>query len=180
MFNYRKKTRDALVSALSDATNGFNAQIGAIAAEYGITAFELNFGADSRNVIYGYLEDDEVAISRIEEFPGAVIYTTEAIDENRPNRSKFFVAGQIAIYNRLRLLDDVDSGANQPDFSNDYEKWPDAFEHAMAEALHAGRSIMGPLGVNYTLYRADRDPITSTGDGHIQRLTFTLGFEVHL
>ena len=143
MANYRKKTRDALVLALDNATTGFNTQLDAIQAEYGIQAFELDFALGSRNVIYGYLEDDETAVSQITDFPAAVIYTTEGVDENRKNRNGYFVAGQIAVYIRLRLLDDVDNGSNQPDFTTDYEKWPDAIEHAMSTNLDQGMYCRG-------------------------------------
>lgn len=179
MANYRKLTRDALVAALSDATVGFNAQLGSLGQTYGIMPFALEFGDGSKNVVYGYLDDQEVDVSQIFEYPGAVIYTTEGIDENRPNRSKYFVAAVISLYLRYRQLDDPDTQANLPDFSNNFEKWPDACEDAMSSALYAGRSIMGPLGVNYTNYRADRAPVVNYGDGHVQKLTFTLGFEVH-
>lgn len=180
MANYRKVTRDALVAALSDGTNGFNAQLGSIGQTYGIQPFALEFSADSKNVVYGYLDDEEVDVSSIFEFPGAVIYTTEGVDENRPNRSKYFVAGVISLYLRFSQLDAPDTQSNLPDFSNDFEKWPDACEDAMSAALYAGRGAMATEGVNFTNYRADRSPVVNNGDGHTQKLTFTLGFEVHI
>lgn len=181
MANYRKVTRDALVSALADDTTGFNAQLASIGQEYGISPFALEFTSPaSKNVVYGYLDDQEVDVSSIFEFPGAVIYTTEGVDENRPNRSKYFVAGVISLYLRYQQLDAPDTQTNLPDFSNDFEKWPDACEDAMTAALYAGRGAMSTGGVNFTQYRADRSPVVNLGDGHTQKLTFTLGFEVHI
>jgi hypothetical protein len=180
--NYKKKCRDALVAALSDGTNGFNAKLGAIAASYDIPLFSLEFGAESKNVAFGYLDPEEVDVSRIFEFPGAVIYSTESVNENKIKFSKFsgFVNAYVVFYLRYRALDDPDTGSNQPTFGNDMEKYPDAVEDAMNEALHAGRSTMCQLGVLYEDYRADRDPVQTFGDGHVQILTFTLGMVVHV
>jgi len=182
MANYRKKVRDALVAALDEQASGFNAQLGAVAISYEIQPFDLDFGAQSSNVVYGYLDDEEINVSRMFTFPGAVIYTTEAVRENRNKFSSFsgFVAAVMTVYLRLRALDDIDTGANRPDFSNDYEKWADAVEDAVHQAIFDGRAIFQAAGVNLSEYRADREPVLSTGDGHIQRLNFTFGFEVHL
>jgi hypothetical protein len=182
MANYRKKVRDALVSVLDASGTGFNAQLGAIGSSYEVQPFDLDFGAQSPNVVYGYLDEEEISVSRMFQFPGAVIYTTEAVRENRNKFSPFsgFVVAVMTVYLRLRALDDIDTGANRPDFSNDFEKWADAVDDAVHESLFAGRSLFSAAGVNLTEYRSDRDPVLSTGDGHIQRVNFTFGFEVHL
>lgn len=181
MANFRKLTRDSLVNlALADADEGFNAQLAAIAETYGITPFLLDFGAESPNVVYGALDEEGVRISRIFEFPGAVISTVEAVNERRVRGARFsgFVSASIAIYLRMRVIDDFNIGANQPNFGGDWESLPDAVEDAMHEALHQGRGAMSAAGVNYSEYRSDRDLITETGDGYMQKITFTLGFEV--
>lgn len=180
MANYRKVIRDALRTALGDASNGFNAQLAAIATTYGITAWTLDFTPPSRNVVYGYIDDGEFDVSNLVEFPGAFIYSVEAVDERRVKPAKFsgFVTFVIRMYLRLRALDDADTGANQPDFGGDYEKWPDATEHALLAALRAGRATFQAAGFNHSEYRADRDSVISTGDGNIQVVNFTLGFEV--
>lgn len=182
MANYKKKCRDALVSALSNGTSGFNAQLGSIAASYGIMAFSLEFGSGSKNVVYGYLDDQEVNVSQIFEFPGAIIYSTESINERKlkPARFSGFVNQFIVFYLRYRKYDDDDLMVNQPDFDGDYEKFADAVEDAMNEALEDGRPILSALNVNIENYRADRGPIQSLGDGHVQVLTFTLGMVVHI
>jgi hypothetical protein len=118
------------------------------------------------------------------EFPGAIIYTSEAVKENKVKFSQFsgFVAAHVTFYIRLRKLDDVNIAVNQPDFTSDYEKWPDAVEDAMNDALcsQASRAIFTAAGVTQGAYRVERQPILSLGDGHVQRIDFTLGFEVHL
>lgn len=180
-FNYRKLVRDALQTVLSDGTNGFNAQLAAAAATYGIQPWSLDFSSrPSRTVVWGYVDDAEFDVSTLVEFPGAVIYSVEAVDERRMKPAQFsgFVTFVIRKYLRLRALDDVDTGANQPDFDGNLEKWPDATEHAILAALRAGRGTFQAAGCNHSEYRADRNPIISTGDGSIQIVNFTLGFEV--
>ncbi len=182
MADYKRKCRVAVVAALSDSATGFNAQLGGISQDYGIAPFFLEFTLPSRNVVYGYLDDEEVNVSQIFEFPGAIIYSTESINERRlkPARFSGFVNQYIVLYLRYRKLDDADIQANQPDFSGDLEKFPDAVEDAMNSSLEAGRAILAALGVNLENYRADRGPIQSFGDGHVQVLTFTLGMTVHV
>jgi len=181
MANFRKLTRDSLVNlALADADTGFNAQLASMATSYGIIPFTLDFGAESANVVYGSIDDEGVRVSRIFEFPGAVIFTTEAVNERRVRGARFsgFVAAAIAVYLRMRSVEDPNLGANQPNLNGDWESLPDAVEDAMHEALHQGRGAMSAAGVNFSEYRSDRDLIVETGDGYVQKITFTLGFEV--
>lgn len=182
MAGYKKRVRDAVVAALSHSTTGFNAALGGLATTYDIAPFALDFGANSSNVVYGYLDPEEVEVSRIFEFPGAIIYSTESVDEHSLKPAKFsgFVNSYIVFYLRYRALDDIVNAGNSPTFGNDFEKFADAVEDAVNEALYNGRSIMAALGVNYIEYRADRDPIQTLGDGHVQILTFTLGTTVHV
>jgi hypothetical protein len=182
MSDYKRKTRLAAVAALSDSTTGFNAKLGALGQSYGIQPFSLEFALPSRNVVYGFLTPDEVEVSQITDYPAAVIYSNESVDEKRLKPATFsgFVNLVIDLYFAFQKLDAPDYGVNQPDFDGDFEKWLDAAEDAMVSCLKEGRTIMQPLGVNYVNYRADRDPIQSLGDGHFQKLTFTLGFEVHV
>lgn len=182
MANYKKQCRDALVASLADGTSGFNAVLAGIAPSYGINAFTLQFSLPSPNVVFGYLDDEEVQVSQIFEFPGAIIYSTESVNERslKPARFSGFVNQYIVFYLRYRKFDDEDLMVNQPDFDGDFEKFPDAVEDAINSALESGRSIMAGYRVNMENYRADRGPIQSLGDGHVQVLTFTLGMVVHV
>ena len=182
MAGYKKRVRDAMVAALSNGTTGFNAALGAIASTYDIPPFALDFGADSANVVYGYLDPEEVEVSRVFEFPGLIMYSTESVDEHALKPAKFsgFVNTYLVFYLRYRELDDIVNSGNMPDHGSNFEKYADAVEDAVNEALYNGRSIMAALGVNYIEYRADRDPIQTLGDGHVQILTLTLGTTVHV
>jgi hypothetical protein len=177
MPDYRKRALDAVKAVLSDGTTGFNAQLGAISMAYGITAFDLEFDIPSENVVYGFLDDEEVAVSQIIKFPGAVVYTSEAVDERRIINRAFsgFVAAHINIYIRLRALDDPNISYNQPDFDGDFEKWPNAISHAICAAWREGRSLMASSNILQDGYREDRDPVQSLGDGHVQVVRFTFG-----
>lgn len=181
MANYRKLVRYAIADVLASPTTGFNYQLAALASTYGIEPWEFDFGRHSRNVIYGFLDDEGIDVSGIFNFPGLVICTTEAIDEKKIRNMKFsgFVGVTIGAYLRLQALDAEDMVVNRPDFDGDLEKWADATEDALQEALYAGRGAFQTAGCNYTLFRSDRSPIVARGDGHTQSLTFQLGFEVH-
>lgn len=182
MANYRKVTRDALVAALSDGTTGFNAQLGSLSSTYGITSFSLEFGANSKNVAYGYLDDEEVDVSQIFEFPGAVICTTFAEDKHKIVGKTFSgtVGAAVVMYLRYQQLDAPNYGSNQPDFSNDFDKYADAVADAFSTALKEGRAHFRASNVLHSQYREDRSPVQNLGDGHTQTITFSLEFEVHV
>jgi hypothetical protein len=169
---------------MSDGTTGFNASLATIGLSYGFQPFALEFSLPSKNVVYGYLDPEEVEVSQIFEFPGCIIYSSESVDEKQLKPATFsgFVNQFIVMYLRYRKFDDVDLMVNQPDFDGDFEKFPDGVEDAMSAAIktQAGRAIMAPYNVNLVEYRADRGPIQSLGDGHVQILTFTLGMVVHV
>jgi len=182
MANYRKATRDALVAALSDASTGFNAKLAALSSSYGVQPFALEFGAASKNVVYGYMDDEEIDVSQIFEFPGAVICTTFAEDKHRIVGKTFSgtVGAAVVIYLRYQQLDAPNYGSNQPDFSNDFEKYADAVADAFSSALKDGRTLFRASNVLPSQYREDRSPVVNLGDGHTQTITFSLEFEVHV
>jgi hypothetical protein len=182
MSNYRKATRDALVAALSDDTTGFNAQLASLGQTYGIQPFALEWGDGSKNVTYGYLDEEEVDVSQIIEFPGAVICTTFAEDKRRIVGKTFSgtVGAAVVLHLKYQQLDAPQYGTNQPDFSNDVDKYADAVADALSSALKDGRGLFAGTNVLPSKYREDRSPIRSTGDGHTQTITFSLEFEVHV
>lgn len=182
MANYRKATRDALVAALSDGTTGFNAQLAGIGQTYGIQPFALDWSPNSKNVVYGYLDDEEIDISAIVEFPGAIICTTFAEDRHRIVGKTFSgtVGAAVIMTLRFQQLDAPNYGTNQPDFSSDCEKYADAVADAFSSAMKDGRNLFRSSNVLPSAYREDRSPITSLGDGHSQTITFSLEFEVHV
>ncbi len=182
MADYKRVCRTALVAALSDGTSGFNANLSSIGQSYGIQPFFLEFNLPSKNVVYGFLDPDDVDISEIWEYPGAIIYSTESLEEHRAKYSIFsgFVDEHVDFYLRQRKFEDQNSGSNQPDFDGDYEKLADAIEDAFSEAVkrQPGRAIMAAYGVNNVEYKVVRDPIQPPGDGYLQRIAFTLGMVV--
>jgi hypothetical protein len=182
MANYKSICRTALIAALSDGTSGFNAALANLGPTYGIQPFYLEFALPSKNVVYGFLTPEDVDISEIWEYPGAVIYSTESVEEHRIKPAVFsgFVDEHIDIYCVQRSIIGQNTGSNQPDFDGNYEKLPDAIEDAMSEAIKrpAGRAITAAYGVNNVEYKVTRDPIEPVGDGYIQRVAFTLGMVV--
>ena len=182
MANYRKVLRDALVAALSDGTTGFNAKLAALGQTYGIQPFALEWGGNSKNVVYGYLDDEELDVSQIFEFPGAVICTTFAEDMRKIVGKTFSgtVGAAVVIYLRYQQLDAPNYGTNQPDFSNDFDKYADAVADAFSGAIKDGRTHFRASNCLHSQYREDRSPVLNLGDGHTQTITFSLEFEVHV
>lgn len=180
--NYRRRVLDGLIDVLADATNGFNAKLAAVAEDYGITPYEIGWRLPSDNCVYGQMDELGARVSQLITFPGAIVYTTSALKENKVKFCQFsgLVVAQIDFIIRLRLIDDPDNGANIPDGSGDYEKHADAVEDAMLAALTAGSALFAAQATNWTQYKTVRSSVVETGDGHIQRVTFTLGFEVHI
>ena len=101
---YRKRVRDAAVAFLADPDTGFNPALQALASTYGILAFPIDFTAASRNFAQCFVEPDRVEDSRLLDFPGVTVYTTEAEDVGEPRGIPYFGAVILAIdfYVRLR------------------------------------------------------------------------------
>lgn len=177
--DYRRRTLNAFLSAMK---SGFNSAHQAVTSSYGVPDLDFEWLLPSRNVVLGQLDDASARVSQIIDYPGAIIYTTEALRSNRVKFAQF--SGPVILVCdmilRYRLLDDPLSSSNRPDFEGDFEKYPDAAEDAMLSALTSSSSIFQSAGVNWTQYKTDRSPVVETGDGHIQRVTFTLQFEVHI
>lgn len=74
---HRKVVRDAILACLRA---GFNDAINALASDYGVAPFQLNFSEGSNNVWIGRVNPEEAELSSLIEFPGATIYTDEVQD----------------------------------------------------------------------------------------------------
>lgn len=176
--NIRKDIRVAMVAALADSTLGFNARLAAVAGEYAIQPFELDFGPDSYNFLqafYGVPED--VELSAIRQWPAMVLYTTNATRNGQQKSVGFSgsVQAHIDIYLRYRLRDEtvVDIETRDP------ESIADAVEDALLSVFQR-RGLAWPTGCTYNGdINCDRDPVVLYGDGYLQRLATQLKFEVN-
>jgi hypothetical protein len=172
---------DALTTMLADATTGFNAQLAAIAPDYGITPFTLDFSPGSVNVVWAAYSPDTILVSEIIQFPGFALFTTESEEKHKIINSRFAgtVTAHAIAFLHFAALDAPATPGSTPDYSNDLEKYPDAVSDAFLEALNTGRPLAKPMRVNHSGFQESRDLLIPTGDGHVQIITFNLTFEVY-
>ena len=183
--DYRRRVRVAFVDAMRA---GFNSTLAAKAVDYGVPAFAIDFEPYSRNFVQAYVDPLAFESSNASiEPPGMVIYQTEAVDEKRQTNKAFsgFIAQHADVYLQYQALRDrVTSGNLVDQIQLDYEPevFCDCVEAAFLETLvsPASLAIFSSVKISRTEYRADRDPITLTGDGMIQRVAITMGFIVHV
>ena len=89
-YQYRKKTRDAILSLL---TANFNTTLAALASSYGITPFTLDFSAASINFAVSHIDENNIENCQIEWSSGVSVggclYTSDALDENSVHALNF-------------------------------------------------------------------------------------------
>ena len=181
MINPRALVRAAVKAALSDEDTGFNAQFAAIATSFGVTAYEVDFAAGSRDFLQSYVDPSTVEVSRfLRRELGIAIYTGEASDGTAPDRSKSsqfdgLVVGHVDVFCRFR------EGIEESE--EDTEAYADAVETAVLQAIHDpavnGLFFGGPVYYNYE-FSCVRDPIISTEDGYEQRIPMQFVFSVEI
>lgn len=154
---YRKRIRDAAVALLAAS---FNTKLQALAIDYGIVPFEIDWTSDdSRSFAQCFIEPDQVEASQILDFPGVTIYTTEAEDTGEPRGVPFYGAVILAIdfYVRLRL-----------GVERNTEDLMDAVEDAVMSILN-DPAVTWPPGVLFgRKTKAARNSVQPLSDGFQQ------------
>lgn len=172
MASPRKLVRDALRTALQHPTSGLNAKVRAVAEDHGIQPFEISWEEGSRQFLQGHFAPEEVDLSGIFEFPGLILYTSQA--QSQPDREKFRkfagdVTAQLDFYVEFRDGREFDST----------EEHGECFEEALVEVMSACRSIFEAAGA---YWNGDIDVVPDVvrqlTDGWAQRISATLTFEV--
>jgi len=180
----RKVIRDALVAALADESNGFNAQLSALATSYGITAFSIDWTSDSQNFAQAQLDPEQMEMFfAFERYPAALVYTSSSINEHRLKYQTFSgqVLAHIDILLRYRSHKDEQHPGNVFSDTNDLESIANAVEDTLLSCLDAMKATLRQPGFYWNGdYRMDRDPVQLYGDGHGQRISVALGFERHV
>lgn len=174
MASPRKLVRDALRTALQHPTSGLNAKVRAAATEHGIEPFEIAWEEGSRQFLQGYFDADAVDLSPIFEFPGLVLYTSQAAKQ--PDREKFrdFAGDVIA---QLDFYVEIRQGR---EFDNT-ESYGECFEDALLQVMAATRSIFESAGAYWNGdIEIAANPVVQLQDGWAQRISTTLTFEVTL
>lgn len=170
----RKKVRDALVAVLRHATRGFNARLAALAGQYGVEPFAIDWNPGSTSVFQGYLTSTDVEIGQLspDEFCpcGVVIYTTttEAMALQKPSAFSGQVGACVDFYIRFR------EGIEQ----DDTESIMDAVEDAAVSALYDDAAAWPPNVTLSAHFVGAKEPARLVGDGWQERLSVQLTFEV--
>lgn len=164
-----------LLGALTHGTTGLNAKFAAASGSYGLAPnLDFHWAPETRQLFIGFIEPDQLELSQISEFPAVILYTTSSENKLLEMPTKFSgpITAHIDVYLRFDVL--RNSGGPEHD---DTEKWANAVEDALIEALYAYTAWPG--GVMFLReFRCDRDPVTLLGDGWAQRLPFEIPFEV--
>jgi hypothetical protein len=164
---YRKQIRDAALRFLSNGTNGFNAIFQAVSGTFNVPFFEIDWSPQSDNFALCFVEPDHIESSNILEFPGALMYTTEAEDTGEPRGVPFFGAVILAIDFYVRLRE----GAEQST-----EDLMDAVEASVMAVLN-NPANQWPPGVLFTRKtKIARMPIQPLADGFQQLIRIEAQF----
>ena len=179
--DFRKVVRDTFKAALSAETDGFNAQLAAIASDYDVNPFSIDWATNSENFIQSYIAPEKVDVSGLIKFPGAVLYTSRGVDDNKgPKGTRW--GGQILahfdVYLRFRALDDPQWDGNQIPESADTESMADAVDVSVVAAVRAASSNFQTAGLILAGINSSREPVQQFGDGYGQRLAFTFGINL--
>ena len=127
----RKAIRDAMLSALSDSSDGFNVKLAALEVDYGITAFGIEWDESSENFAQAQLDPENAeTFHAFLKFPACMLYTSEAV--NLPDEGVKYqtfggqVLAHVEFLLRYRALKDEQHAGNVFADTNDMESRPDA------------------------------------------------------
>lgn len=179
----RKAVRDALVTILSDATNGFNAKLAALEVAYGITGFTIDWSPLSTNFAQVQLDPEQAEMFHaFTQWPACMVFTTEAI--NLPGEGVKYqtfsgqVIANVEFLLRHRAIKDGDTSFAD---TNNMESMPDAVEDAVFDSIHTQRASLNVPGFHWNRrFSSGRDPVRILGDGHFQRVFMALDIERHI
>src|SRR4051794_30540442 len=169
---YSQQVRDRVIAQLSDGTLGFNAHIAAIAADYGIQPFTLNFSEGSNNFFETNIDPDEIETSSPLKYPLATLCTLSSENIHRSMYQTFSGAVNMAL--TIYITWPV------PRVPQNTERLANAVEAAMIRTFcnpQAMGNFTGPVTYNRVL-GASRAPVQIGGEHWRQPLRFTLSFQL--
>lgn len=175
--------RSAILTALTDSVNGFNARLAALASEYSWpNPYTIDFSPGSCAFFQGYLiaDTEEWNLSQLSIFPAMSLYTKDDINHNREKFTKF--AGDITVcmdlFIRFRIAGNVNSLE-----TDDTDTVIDISRQALCDSLDllAARTGTALLPANIAFQGGTqfvRSPLVLTGDGRAQLLHCEMRFAV--
>lgn len=167
-------------SVLSDVDDGFNARLAAIAGDYGITPFTIDWGPDSSSFQEAQIDSTGLLASRLSGI-SFNLYTSESAGLPPGVRPK---GGAFAGTVRAHL--DVTLMFSDGDLSDDLiEDNADAVEDVVIQLFVDENSPFMTLFFSGPVYFAGefacaRSPIEQTEKGFSQLLPFQFIYEVHV
>lgn len=183
MAQTRKLVRETMRTALADAVAGFNAKLAAIAVDYDITPFTLNWApSESPNFLQSFADQEAESRSRLLRDIHAVLYTSGSTQTASGRRSKSATFEGIIRAHLDFTVQFHDGEDITADMTEDYA---DAIEDVILQifldphAAYAPALREGPLYYGGD-FACQRGPIQQTEDGYSQRLPFTFLYEVHV
>jgi hypothetical protein len=180
--------RQKLVSILADPANGFNARLAAIATEYGIHPFEIDWTPGSPTFFCASVAPEQIDSTGMlpaDDGICVVLYTSVSQTNSNEERQKPSIfSGKLMLhvdfYLSRRVLNLLRHGKNLPaDSAGDLEALPDAIEDAFLQTVMAKSVDWSPVDFNGD-FSCSREPFLFSGDGWQQRLPFILMCEVHV
>lgn len=152
-----KRVRDAVRSVLSDATNGFNANLAAIAATYGVTAFTVNWTATSLNFFQSNIDPNSLDEANVVEHqPTVLLYTVAGSSLTRTKPAQF--SGDVTVNVDFWI------GYSKGSLPHDTESMADAIEDAIVTALQHPSAAWPEVVCQTGNFRADRAPVFMAGE----------------
>jgi hypothetical protein len=166
-----RAVREAAIRRLADAT-GFNAALAAVAAEYGIRPFSIDWSAGSRNFFLGPVSPDYIDESAAARYPVAVLYAIGSSNDHESMPRAF--SGKVTLGLDFYV---TDLAGNAP---RSLEDVGDAIEDALYEVFKDGNwpQAWGAANACQTGISLDRHPVEMAGEHWRQTLSFRLRFQV--
>ena len=177
----RKLVRDAMKAALANPADGFNARIAAIADEYGIEPFTIDFGAGSLSFLETYADQPGRLSSRLIAGVSLFLYTSLSEQDSAKEKAKRAVfEGSVTAHLDFDVCFREGIGITEELTEN----YADAIEHAVTDVLldaaapNTEALFSGPVYFSGG-FACAREPAVQTADGFRQLLPFTFLYEVH-
>ena len=172
MSQISKRVRDAVQWFLANPTTGFNQAIAATASDGSFNAFQINFGAKSKNFFLGQIDPLEIESTTPAQFPVMCLYVVGSANTNKQKFCLF--SGEVTI--GIDVMVSWKSSAGNIDF----DTIPSAIEDAIYSVLNTADFGSWNIPSSYNgIISIARGPIDKGAEHWIQTLSARLTVEVH-
>lgn len=163
--------RTQLLARLADATVGFNPNLVTAAAQYQTLPFAIDFGVNSKSLIVGRVDLNDVLSSGPMKFPLMNVYCSVGANANLQKFSLFSGKVQAGV--------EIHSTFKSSQALRNYESAADAIEHAFIRTVNQERVQNWSREVIYNgEVSYERKQVKKGGENWLQTLYFRLTFDV--